>query len=157
KKLLLASAATQLGVPVGSLTADKGVVSGGGKSVTYAELMAGKLFNSTIAAAAPTLTDPGQFKGSGTRVPRIAIPPLLSASATLLQHVRIPGMLHGRVVRPGGQGAVNQGAKLVSVDPKSIKHIKDAQVVVVGNFVGVVAPKEYDAIQAASQLKVKWD
>ena len=44
----------------------------------------------------------------------------------------------------------------LSVDEKSIKHIPGAQVVQVGNFLAVVAPKEYDAIQAAAQLKVIW-
>ena len=67
-------------------------------------------------------------------------------------------MLHGRVVRPRGQGAVDQGAKLLSVDKSSIKHIDGRRrSSSKGNFLGVVAPKEYDAIQAAAQLKVKWD
>ena len=123
----------------------------------YADLMAGKLFQSTIAAQSATLTDPSKFKLIGTRVPRIDIPRLVTGTATYIHNVRVPGMLHGRVVRPFGQGAVDQGAKLLSVDQSSIKHIDGAQVVVVGNFVGVVAPKEWAAIQAASQLKVKWD
>src|SRR3954453_23851480 len=154
---LLKLASAQLGVPVSSLTVDKGVVSGGGKSVKYADLMAGKLFQSTIAAQSATLTDPGKFKLIGTRVPRIDIPRLVNGSATFIHNVRVPGMLHGRVVRPFGQGAVDQGAKLISVDKDSIKHIEGAQVVVVGNFVGVVAPKEWAAIQAQNELKVKWD
>ena len=68
-------------------------------------------------------------------------------------------MLHGRVVRPRGQGAVrrrNGFAKPLSVDESSIKHIPGAQVVRTGDFLGVVAPTEYEAIQAAAQLKVKW-
>ena len=89
----------------------------------------------------------------GTRVPRIDIPQIVSGRATFVQNVRVPGMLHGRVVRPRGQGAVDQGAKLLSVDKDSIKHIEGAQVVVINNFVGVVAPKEYAAIQAAAQLE----
>ena len=154
---LLKLASTQLGVPVSSLSVDKGVVSGGGKTVKYSDLMAGKLFQSTIAAQNATLTDPSKFKVIGTRVPRIDIPALVSGRATFVHNVRVPGMLHGRVVRPRGQGAVDQGAKLLSVDEASIKHIEGAQVVVVGNFVGVVAPKEWAAIQAQNEIKVKWD
>src|SRR4029077_15112195 len=69
-----------------------------------------------------------------------------------------PGMLHGRVVRPRGQGAYGSGTapKVMSVDPKSINHIPGAKVVQKNNFLGVVAAKEYDAIQAAAQLKVSW-
>ncbi len=59
---MLGLASKQLGVPVGSLSVSKGVVSGGGKSVTYADLMAGKLFNSTLAAQKATLTDPEQVQ-----------------------------------------------------------------------------------------------
>ena len=74
-----------------------------------------------------------------------------------MHNVRVPGMLHGRVVRPRGQGAYGGGARRsLSVDESSIKHIPDAQVVAEGNFLGVVAPTEYDAIQAAAQLKVTW-
>ena len=45
---------------------------------------------------------------------------------------------------------------LISVDKSSVAHIPGVQVVVRGNFVGVVAPLEYDAIQAAALLKVTW-
>ena len=157
RTLLLNMASAQLGVPAGSLAVSKGVVSGGGKSVTYASLMSGKLFNSTIAAVNPTLTSPGNYKLIGTRVPRIDIPSIVTGRTTYIQNVRIPGMLHGRVVRPRGQAAVNQGATVVSIDKSSISHIPNVQVVQKGNFLGVVAPKEYDAIQAAAQLKVTWD
>jgi nicotinate dehydrogenase subunit B len=154
---VLGLASKQLGVPVGSLSVAKGVISGGGKSVTYADLMAGKLFNSTVAAQKAKLTDPGDFKVIGTRVPRIDIPDVVSGKATYIQNVKVPGMLHGRVVRPRGQAALTQGAKPLSVDAGSIKHIPNVQLVRKGDFIGVVAPREYDAIQAAAQLKVKWD
>ena len=65
-------------------------------------------------------------------------------------------MLHGRVVRPRGQAVFGFGAPIVSVDESSIKHIPGVRVVRKNNFLGVVAPQEYDAIQAAAQLKVKW-
>jgi CO/xanthine dehydrogenase Mo-binding subunit len=157
RTLLLNQASAQLGVPAASLSMANGVVSGGGKSVKYADLMAGKLFNSTIAAVNPTLTSPANYKLIGTRVPRIDIPAIVTGKGTYVQNVRVPGMLHGRVVRPRGQAALTQGARLLSLDKSSIAHIPGAQVVQKGNFVGVVAPKEYDAIQAAAQLKVTWD
>jgi CO/xanthine dehydrogenase Mo-binding subunit len=65
-------------------------------------------------------------------------------------------MLHGRVVRPPGQAALSQGAPIESVDAGSVAHIPDVRVVRVGNFLGVVAPLEYSAIQAAAVLKVTW-
>ena len=77
---------------------------------------------------------------------------------TYIQNVRIPGMLHARSVRPRGAGANTvENAKPLSVDATSIAHIPGAQVVQVNDFLAVVAPKEYDAIQAAAQLKVTWE
>jgi CO/xanthine dehydrogenase Mo-binding subunit len=157
KALLLNIASARLGVPVASLTVDKGVVSGGGQSVRYADLAAGKPFSSTISAARGTLTSPANYKIIGTRVPRIDIPNIVTGRLTYVHNVRVPGMLHGRVVRPRGQAALTQGATVLSIDPKSVGHLPNVQVVQKGNFVGVVAPLEWDAIQAAAQLKVSWD
>ena len=92
-------------------------------------------------------------------MPRVDIPDKVTGKYTYVHNIRVPGMLHGRVVRPRGQGAVrrrNRFPKSLSVDESSIKHIPGAQVVRDGDFLGVVAPTEYDAIQAAAQLKVKW-
>ncbi|HEY4827335.1 MAG TPA: molybdopterin cofactor-binding domain-containing protein, partial [Solirubrobacteraceae bacterium] len=157
RTLLLNMAASQLNVPVTSLSISDGVISGGAAPLTYSDLIAGKLFNSTIAAANATLTPYTSFKIIGTSVPREDIPAIVMATQVYTQNVRVPGMLHGRVVRPRGQAALGQGAPVVSIDPKSISGIPGAQVVQHGDFVGVVAPKEYDAIQAAAQLKVTWD
>ena len=74
---------------------------------------------------------------------------------TYIQNVSVPGMLHARSVRPRGAGAnASQNHYPLSVDANSISHIPGAQVVQVNNFLAVVAPQEYDAIQAAAQLKV---
>src|SRR5262249_41991096 len=157
RTLLLQMASAQLAVPFESLSVENGVVSGGGKSVRYADLAAGKQFNSTIAATKPSLTIPRDYKLIGTRVPRVDIPDIVTGKTTYIHNVRVPGMLHGRVVRPRGQAALTQGATLTGIDPGSVAHIPGVQVVRKGNFVGVVAPREWDAIQAAAQLKVTWD
>ena len=157
RTLMLGMAATQLGVPVANLTVSDGVISGGSQPLKYSDLMAGKLFNSTIAAVNPTLTPASDFKIIGTNVPRQDIPAIVMATTTYTQNVRVPGMIHGRVVRPRGQAALGKGAPVLSIDPTSIAHIPGAQVVRVNDFVGVVAPHEYDAIQAAAELKVVWD
>jgi nicotinate dehydrogenase subunit B len=178
---LLGLASTQLGVPATSLTVSKGVVSGGGKTVTYGQLLGGKLFNVTMPASwnmnptvpAGSTTASGSFTGGiqpgispakpvsqytlvGTRVPRIDIPGIVTGTATYIQNIRIPGMLHGRIVRPRGQALFGFGAPIVSVDESSVAHISGVKIVRRNNFLGVVAPHEYDAIQAAAQLKVTW-
>jgi nicotinate dehydrogenase subunit B len=161
KQELLKLASTKLGVPVASLSVTDGVVSGGSGKVTYGELIGGKNFNYTF----PGSSIPGQgiakpvaeYKVVGRHNPRIDIPAKVSGHYTYVQNVRIPGMVHARSVRPRGAGAnTSQNHVPISVDENSIKHIPGAQVVRINNMVAVVAPNEYDAIQAASQLKVVW-
>jgi CO/xanthine dehydrogenase Mo-binding subunit len=158
---LVGMAATQLGVPAANLTVANGVVSGGGKSVTYGQLIGDKLFNvkmpvTTLQQAVAPAKAPSAYTIVGTRVPRLDLPAKVTGSWTYMQNVRVPGMLHGRVVRPRGQGPYGAGAPVVSIDKSSISHIPNVQIVQVGDFLGVVAPLEYDAIQAAAQLKVTW-
>ena len=155
RQALLNLASATLGVPSSSLTVSQGVVSGGGKTVTYGDLLGGKLFNLTFTGTAPT-KPVSSYKLVTTSVPRIDIPDKVTGKTTYAQNVRVPGMVHGRVVRPRGQGPYGSGAPVVSVDASSIAHIPNAQVVRKGNFLGVVTPKEYDAIQAAAELKVEW-
>ncbi len=161
KQALLALASTKLGVPVASLSVKDGVVSGGGKTASYGELIGDRLFNTKLVA--PTL-NPGvapskpvsQYTVVGTRVPRVDLPDKISGKYTYVHNVRIPGMIHGRVVRPRGQGPFGTGAAIVSVDESSIKNIPSARVIRQLDFLAVVADREYDAIQAAAQLKVTW-
>ena len=94
----------------------------------------------------------------GTSPPRIDIPEKVVGTYTYLHSIQVPGMLHGRLIRPRGQGAHGDGTNpgILAIDENSIKHIPDVQIVRKGNFLGVVARREYDAIQAAAQLKVTW-
>src|SRR4029077_1998059 len=92
----------------------------------------------------------------GTSPQRIEIPAIVTGSYTYVQNIRVPGMLHGRRVLPRGQFVYGFGAPVVSVDATSIAHLPQVKIVRKGDFIGVVAPKEYDAIQAAAQLEVKW-
>jgi CO/xanthine dehydrogenase Mo-binding subunit len=166
---MLNLASQQLGVPVSQLSVDNGVVSGGGKQVTYGALMGGKTFGKKLAdLGVPATLNPGvspakpiaNYKTVTKRdmVARIDIPAKAMGTYTYVHNIRVPGMLHGRVIRPHGQGAYPYNSNVaVSVDEKSIAHIPNVQLVRVGNFIGVVAPKEYDAIQAAATLKVVYN
>jgi nicotinate dehydrogenase subunit B len=162
RQALLSMASTQLGVPAASLTVSKGVVSGGGKSVTYGALMNGQLFK---IALNPATLQPGvapakpvsAYSLIGTSPPRIDIPAKVYGSYTYVHNIRVPKMVHARVVRPHGQGGVtSQNAFPQKVDASSVSHIPGVKIVQVGNFLAVTAPKEYDAIQAAAQLKVTY-
>jgi nicotinate dehydrogenase subunit B len=158
RRALLQLASTRLETPVERLTVSKGVVSvvgNGNRSVKYGELVGDKPFNLTVTGTAP-VKPAGEYKLVGTPVTRNDMPDKVSGKYVYMQHVRVPGMLHGRVVRPRGQSAFGAGAKVLSVDEDSIRGIS-ARVVRRGDFIGVVAEREWDAVRAAQQLKVTWD
>jgi CO/xanthine dehydrogenase Mo-binding subunit len=158
RQALVRLASTKLGVQPGSIVTAKGVASASGqpdRKVTYGELVGDKLFNVKFNGQAEP-KNPRSYRLVGTRVPRVDIPTKAAGKQLHMQHVRVPGMLHGRIVRPLGQRSYGSGAKPLEIDESSIKGI-DAQVVRVGDFVGVVAAKEWDAVRAAKQLRVKWE
>ena len=158
RQALLNLASTRLGVQAGSLVVSKGVVSIDGhpsRSVSYGALLGDKPFNVKFTGTAPQKPI-NRYKLVGTSVPRVDVPDKASGKYVHMQHVRLPGMLHGRVVRPRGQRAYGDGAKPVHIDESSIKDIPGARIVRKGDFVGVVAEREWDAVKAAQQLKVTW-
>jgi nicotinate dehydrogenase subunit B len=151
---LLELAADRLGTPVDDLVVKDGVVSLGRDSatkVTYGELVGGRRFSLSVAGTA-TVKSPEDYTIVGQPVARLDIPSKVTGQAMYVQDVRLPGMLHGRVVRPSGIGSM-----LIDVDRSSVSDIPGlVDVVVRGNFVGVVAEREEQAIRAAEQLKVTW-
>jgi len=165
RQALLALAAARLDVPEDKLEVNDGVVSVSGdgkKSASYASLIGGKRFDVRITATgtgwdlkvAPEVAhkDPKTYKIVGTSVPRMDLPPKFTGQFIYSADVRVPGMLHGRVVRPP---TVN--TKPSSVDESSIKGIAGViKIVQEGSFLGVVAQTEWAAIQAAKALKVTW-
>jgi nicotinate dehydrogenase subunit B len=158
RAVLLGLAAKQFGVPVSQLTVAKGVVSVKGdasKSVTYGALLGGKRFAAPNTGKAPQ-KHYSEYKVIGKAHPRKDTAEKVAGTYAYVHNLRLPGMLHGRVVRPLGQGPYAAPVRPLKVDPNSIKKIKGARIVRKGDFLGVVATTEQDAIQAATQLKVTW-
>ncbi len=158
RQTLLQLAAATLGAPAERLEVAKGIVSVAGEPsrvVTYGELIGDKQFNVKMTGKARQ-KPVADYRLVGTRVMRVDVPDKVSGKYVYMQHVRVPNMLHGRIVRPRGQGAYGSGAKIASVDASSIANIPGARVVRKGDFLGVVAAQEWDAVRAADQLKVAW-
>jgi nicotinate dehydrogenase subunit B len=151
RQALLAEAAKKLGT--GDLTVADGVVSGGGKKVSYGELIGGKSFSLTLDPKQPVKEKaPADYKIVGKSQPRVDIPDKVTGRFTYMQDFAVPGMLHGRVVRPPAMGATLQ-----SVDDTALKSIPGiVKLVREGNFLGVVATNEWDAIRGAAALKTSW-
>jgi nicotinate dehydrogenase subunit B len=162
---LLKLASARLGTSVDKLTVKDGVVSvtgNGAKKVSYAELIGGKQFNVKITATgtgwdmkvAPEVKakDVKDYKVVGTSQKRIELPAKLTGEFTYAHDVRVPGMVHGRVVRPP-----TITSKPASIDESTVKNIPGLiKVVQEGSFVGVVCETEWAAIKAARALKVSW-
>jgi CO/xanthine dehydrogenase Mo-binding subunit len=159
RQALMARAARRMGVQSGSLTITRGVISvrgeNGLRSVTYGELLGDKPFDVKFTGTAP-LKPAGRYTIVGQSPQRVDIPDKAAAKYEHVQHVRVPGMLHGRIVLPRGQGAFSAGARVKDYDESSIKHIPGVQVVRKSGFIGVVAEREWDAVKAAQELKVTW-
>ena len=157
RQALLQEAAKRLGVPVEDLSVERGTEQGtvrsrsGGKQITYGELIGGKTFSLKVDKQAPP-KDPATYKIVGQPVPRFDIPGKMTGQFTYMQDFKLPGMLHGRVVRPPAIGAT-----LLSVDESSVRDVPGlVKVVRQGNFLGVVAESEWGAIRAAEKLKANW-
>jgi nicotinate dehydrogenase subunit B len=154
REALFRLASERLGAPADQLTASDGVISvksNPSKKVTYGELVGGKKFNLTLDRNAKR-KHPSEWTVLGKPVPRPDLPELATGQFEFVHNVRLPGMLHGRVIRPPAVGAT-----VVSVDESSVKDLPGlVKVVVKKNFVGVVAQKPWQAIQAANKLKVTW-
>jgi CO/xanthine dehydrogenase Mo-binding subunit len=152
REALLKLAAERLGEPVDDLKVSNGVVTGAsGRQVKYADLISGRHFNLTLDRAAKRRPQ-AEWTVLGKPVPSLDRTALMTGQFEFVHNVRVPGMLHGRVVRPP-----SIGASLLSVDQNSVKDVPGLMKVVVRkDFVGVVAETQYSAVQAARRLKVQW-
>jgi nicotinate dehydrogenase subunit B len=154
RELLIAEAASRLGLPVDSLwTADGAVIAPDGKRLSYGELVRDDMLH---VQAQPTskLKDPATFKVIGQPVPRVDIPAKVTGGAAYVQDMRLPGMVHARVVRPPSYGAQLIECETAAVEklPGVVKVVRD------GNFLAVVAEKEFQSIKAMNALAAaaKW-
>jgi nicotinate dehydrogenase subunit B len=155
REALFRMASQKLGVPVDQLTASDGVItlrSDSSKRVTYGQLIEGKKFSLALDPKAKRKS-PSEWTVLGKPVPRPDLPDLVTGRFEFVHNVRLPGMLHGRVVRPPSVSAT-----LASIDERSVAGMPGiVKVVVKKNFIGIVAEKPWQAIQAANKLKVTWN
>ena len=133
---------------------DDGLIRGkDNRSVSYGELIAGETIRLELADDVPVKAV-GAYTIVGQSVPRIDLPAKATGELVYVHDVRVPGMLHGRVVRPpyaGVDAGAFVGTSLIAVDEASVRDIPGLVAVVrIGDFVGVVAEREENAIKAAA-------
>jgi CO/xanthine dehydrogenase Mo-binding subunit len=154
RSILLDRAAQQLDVPATQLKTENGVVIGpAGKRIDYGKLVAEPLpHREATAKVAPK--KPAQYRIVGKPIPRRDIPAKVTGGIAYVQDLRLPGMLFGRVVRPPSYRAV-----LADINPGAVRAMPGVVAVVVnGDFLGVVAAREEQAIAAREALAktAKW-
>jgi nicotinate dehydrogenase subunit B len=163
---LLDLASEKLGVPKDKLSVKDGIVSGGGKNISYGDLVKNQQLKLTIPVKGdltsimgltiegnPPMKPVSEYTVIGKSFKNSIISSKVAAKETWATDVRLPGMLHARVVHPK-----TLGSTLVSAGTVDKTKFPNSQVIVKGNLVGVVAPTEWEAAQAAEQVAggTKW-
>jgi nicotinate dehydrogenase subunit B len=165
RRVLVEMAAAALSTPADRLKVNDGVVSATddkAKHISYAQMIGGQYFNVQLdwnkeygnALYAPGKAQPKQpseHKIVGQPIKREDVAPKVFCQEDFCTDVKLRGMVHGRMIRPQVAGAVP-----VKVDERAIKDIPGAKVVWDKGFLGIVADKEWDTIQAAEKLVVEW-
>ena len=135
------------------------VAQAGTQLVDHHALLHGRHIELALSFDAPTKS-PNDYRIVGTDAPRVDLTAKATGAETFVHDKRLPGMLHGRVVRPpyaGVDAGEFVGNTLESVDEASIAHIPGIRaVVVIRDFVGIVAEREEQAEAAMRELKLVW-
>lgn len=162
RQLLLGLAARAFALPVDRLRAENGRVFAADKphvSLSYGDLANGQNLQVALDKTVK-LKSVADSRYVGKAVPRVDIPAKVTGQLTYVHDLRLPGMLHGRVVRPpytGADSSAPLGSGLLSVDRASISHLPGiVKLVVINDFIGIVAEREEQAIAAMRQLKTVW-
>ncbi|MFL6792329.1 MAG: molybdopterin cofactor-binding domain-containing protein [Bradyrhizobium sp.] len=154
RELLVGEAAKRFDLPVENLRTENGaVIAPDGRGLSYGELVATDMLH-VQAQPKSRLKNPATFRVLGQPVPRVDIPAKVTGGAAYVQDMRLPGMVHARVVRPPSYGAqlAECDVSVVEKLPGVIKVVRD------GNFLAVVAEKEFQSVKAMNALSAatKW-
>ncbi|MGI9277995.1 MAG: molybdopterin cofactor-binding domain-containing protein [Endozoicomonas sp.] len=162
RQFLLAKAAAHFQVTEEKLVINRGVIQicdDPGQQLRYSDLLAGQRFDLLLSDQIQ-LKKPGSYHAIGQSFQRVDIPGKAKGLLTFVHDFRLPDMLHGRVIRPPYTGRDHGefvGSSLISVNRESIAHIPGiVSVVIEGDFVGVVAEREEQAVRAARELEIHW-
>ena len=154
REILVGKAAERFSASAESLTVrDATIVARDGRRVTYGELVAGQQLH-VEAKPASRFKDPKSYRLVAQSMKRVDIPAKVTGGEIYVHDLRLPGMVHARVLRPPSYGAVLESVDAASVEKSGpgIKVVRD------GSFIAAVAPKEYGAIRAMRRLRraAKW-
>lgn len=146
---LVELARARTGAPADAAAAvENGVVLVAGHRLSYQDLVGGRPFDRAVTGLVP-VKNPADYTVVGRSVPRLDIPAKVTGGGAFVSDVRLPGMLHARVVRPAWFGR-----PVLDVDVSALP--EGARLVRRGDFLAVVAGSEAVAVRAAEQVRVRW-
>ena len=153
--LLIGAAASRFGVPAEQLTAKDATVSAAdGRSASYGDLASNDLLH-VAAQPRSKLKEPGSYRHVGKPMARVDIPAKVTGGVAYVQDLRLPGMVHARVVQPPSYAARLRAADTAMIErmPGVLKIVRD------GSFLAVIADREYLAVRAMDALALasQWD
>ena len=165
RRMLVELASQRLGVPAERLEVTDGVVIVTGdpaRKLSYGELIGGRYFdllmtwngkigNDLLAEGQAKPKPPSAYKIVGRSPPRFDVPAKVFGKLDYVTDIKVPGMLHGRMIRP-----LVAGALPVAVDDGSVRDLPGVRVIRDKGFIGIVTEREWDAVQAAERLHVTW-
>ncbi len=166
REAVLELAAKQFGVPRSDIKVMDGVISGGGKTASYAQLVsgqdlrlnipvAGELtgFGGLVVTGHPPLKSVSDYTTIGKSLKNPMTRAKVSGAALWVGDVKLPGMLHARVIHPA-----TLGSTLVSAGKLDRAQFPGSKLVNIGNLLAVVSVNEWEAVQAAATVAAdtKW-
>jgi nicotinate dehydrogenase subunit B len=150
RQIALSVAHEALEAPLERITVSDGTIADPvtGRSVTYWDLFAGKRFGGRVRGLGQP-KPPDAYRIVGRPAQRLDLLAKVTGGPCFVHDLDLPGMVHGRVVRPPGYGA-----RLLSADEGTVRGLPGVlQVVRDGNFLAVVAEREEQAVQAMEALR----
>jgi nicotinate dehydrogenase subunit B len=153
REALLDRGAQKLGLARENVYAKDGAVMrlGGGASAPYSQLVGGSHFETKVNDKV-ALKPPATYTIVGKPIRRFDIPDKVTGKFTYMQDVKVPGMVHARVIRPAALKA-----DLVSYDDSAAKKLPGYVATVrKGNFLAAIAKDEWTSIRCANAIQAKW-
>ena len=166
REAVLELAALRFGVPRAAVSVTDGVISGGGKSASYGAIVAGQDLKLSIPVTGqltsplgltvtgnPPLKKVADYTVVGKPVPNPILRPKVAGETVWVGDVKLPGMLHARVIHPA-----TLGSTLVTPGKLDAALFPGVQLVRIGNLLAVASPDEWQAINAAQAVAAdtKW-
>ena len=164
RRILVAAAAARFGVAPEQLVTEHGIVRDANdatRTVAYGDLVTALANDPALRTSGESTTldvhgtatpkEPRAYRLVGAPVARLDVAPKAYGRFRYVVDVRVPGMLHARVVRPP-----SVGARPLAVDDAPLRELGDARLVRIGDLLAVVATREWDAVRGADALVVRW-